>query len=206
MKSEATAQVVSRALIKSKQRMADHGEVFTPPWLVEAMLDLTGESDRIDARFLEPACGNGNFLIRILQRKIAIVELKSRKRGYDKRNYALIALMSVYGIELLRDNISECRRRMLETFADYLKIGRSDDIYRAASNVLTRNLIHGDALKMCTADNRPIIFSEWEYLGKGRFGRRDFRFDLMAQASAIKSKSAAPIKTYPMMTIREIAL
>ena len=66
--------------IKSKQRVADHGEVFTPAWLVEAMLDLVkDETERIDARFLEPACGSGNFLVRILQRKLAAVELKFGK-------------------------------------------------------------------------------------------------------------------------------
>ena len=76
-------------LIKTKQRVADHVEVFTPSWMVDAMLDLVkAESERIDARFLEPACGSGNFLVRILQWKLAAVELKFGNSDFEKRNYA----------------------------------------------------------------------------------------------------------------------
>jgi hypothetical protein len=108
-------------LIKSKQRIADHGEVFTPPWMVEAMLDLVKhETERVDSRFLEPACGSGNFLVSVLQRKLAAVELKFGKSDFERRHYALLALMCTYGIELLEDNIAECRANMLEIFADYL--------------------------------------------------------------------------------------
>ncbi|MCL4736126.1 MAG: N-6 DNA methylase, partial [Candidatus Omnitrophica bacterium] len=137
--------------IKSRQRVADHGEVFTPPWLVEAMLDLVkDETERIDSRFLEPACGSGNFLVRILQRKLAAVELKFGKSDFERRQYALLALMCTYGIELLEDNIAECRANMLEVLANYLRLGESDELYRAASYVLSQNLVHGDALKMRT--------------------------------------------------------
>src|SRR5579864_9178016 len=101
-------------LIKSKRRVADHGEVFTPPWLVDEMLDLVREeTERIDSRFLEPACGSGNFLVQILVRKLAAVESKFGKTDFEKRHYALVALMCVYGIELLEDNIIECRANML---------------------------------------------------------------------------------------------
>jgi type I restriction-modification system DNA methylase subunit len=125
------------SLIKSKQRVADHGEVFTPDWLVEKMLDLVkGETERIDARFLEPACGSGNFLVPILQRKLAAVELKFGKSEFEKRHYALLGLMCAYGVELLEDNIAECRANMLEVFADYLSLDEADDLYRAASYVL----------------------------------------------------------------------
>ena len=110
-------------LIKSKKRVADHGEVFTPAWMVEAMLDLVkDETERIDSRFLEPACGSGNFLVRVLQRKLAAVELKFGKSDFEKRHYALLALMCLYGIELLADNIAECRANMLEILADYLNL------------------------------------------------------------------------------------
>ncbi len=96
--------------VKSKQRVADHGEVFTPAWMVEAMLDLVkGETERIDSRFLEPACGDGNFLVQILRRKLAAVELKYAKSDFERRHYAPLALMCLYGIELLTDNIAECR-------------------------------------------------------------------------------------------------
>ena len=99
------------SLIKSKRRVADHGEVFTPAWLVENMLDLVkGETERIDSRFLEPACGSGNFLVPVLQRKLAAVEAKFGKSDFERRHYALLAVMCTYGIELLADNIAECRR------------------------------------------------------------------------------------------------
>src|SRR5256885_11968750 len=116
------------SLIKSKKRVADHGEVFTPAWVVEAMLDLVkGESERIDSRFLEPACGSGNFLVQVLRRKLAAVELKFGKSDFEKRHYSLLALMCIYGIELLPDNITECRANLLEIFAEYLNIDESDE-------------------------------------------------------------------------------
>src|ERR1700730_7778811 len=162
-------------LIKSKKRVADHGEVLTPGWLVENMLDLVkGETGRIDSRFLEPACGSGNFLVPVLQRKLAAVEAKYGKSDFEKRHYALLAVMCTYGIELLEDNIAECRANVLEILAEYLNVEESDELYRAASYVLSLNIVHGDALKMRTSDNEPIIFAEWGYLGKGRFQRRDF--------------------------------
>src|SRR4249920_3621692 len=108
------------SLIRSKSRVADHGEVFTPPWMVEAMLDLVkGETERIDSRFLEPACGSGNFLTQILRRKLAAVELKFGKSDFERRHYALFGLMCTYGVELLVDNIAECRANMLEVLAEY---------------------------------------------------------------------------------------
>lgn len=204
-------------LIKSKRRIADHGEVFTPAWLVEAMLDLVkGETERIDSRFLEPACGSGNFLVPILGRKLAAVELKFGKSDFEKRHYALLALMCCYGIELLPDNIAECRANILEVFADYLKIGEADDLHRAASYVLSQNLVHGDALTMRTSDGQPIVFAEWGYLGKGRFQRRDFRFDVLTGSSAFSAEGSLfahlgkheifmPVKTYPPMTVRDLA-
>ncbi len=203
--------------VKSKQRVADHGEVFTPAWMVEAMLDLVkGETERIDSRFLEPACGSGNFLVRILQRKLAAVELKFGKSDFEKRHYALLALMCTYGIELLADNIAECRTSLLEILTDYLNLEESDDLYQAAFYVLSQNLVHGDALSMRTSDGQPITFAEWGYLGKGKFQRRDFRLDTLTQMSAFgeegtlfahlgKHEIFTPAKTYPPMTVSELA-
>lgn len=202
--------------IKSKQRVADHGEVFTPAWMVEAMLDLVkDETERIDSRFLEPACGSGNFLVRVLQRKLAAVELKFGKSDFEKRHYALLGLMCTYGIELLQDNIAECRANMLEILADYLKIEEADDLYRAAAYVLSQNIVHGDALKMRTHDDQPITFAEWGYLGKGKFQRRDFRLGDLAQSSAWSAEGTlwantskqdifTPTRTYPPMTLSEL--
>src|SRR5690349_16674305 len=201
------------SLIKSKERVAGHGEVFTPPWMVEAMLDLVkGESERIDSRFLEPACGSGNFLIRVLQRKLAAVEVKFGKSDFEKRHYALLALMCTYGIELLADNIAECRANMLEILADYLNLDESDDLYRAATYVLSQNLVHGDALTMRTSDGQAITFAEWGYLGKGKFQRRDFRLDTLTQMSTFgeqnpifahlgKHEIFTPTKTYAPVTV-----
>src|ERR1700723_2905197 len=131
------------SLVKSKQRVADHGEVFTPSWMVEAMLDLVKtESERIDSRFLEPACGSGNFLVEVLRRKLVAVELKFAQSDFEKRQFSLFGLMCTYGIELLPDNISECRDNMLEILSDYLNLDHSDDLYRAAKYVLSQNLVH----------------------------------------------------------------
>lgn len=225
--------------VKSKQRVADHGEVFTPAWMVEAMLDMVkDETERIDSRFLEPACGDGNFLVQILRRKLAAVELKYGQSDFERRHYALLALMCIYGIELLPDNISDCRANLLEIFADYLNLADSDDLYRAAFFVLSQNLVHGDAMKMrtriegcrsCSPSGshgeassmrthtcQPIIFAEWGYLGKGRFQRRNFRFDSLALSSAFSAADSlfsqlgkheifTPDETYLPMTVGELA-
>lgn len=204
-------------LIKSKRRVADHGEVFTPQWLVEAMLDLVkGETERIDSRVLEPACGSGNFLVPVLQRKLAAVEAKFGKSDFERRHYALLAIMCTYGIEVLADNIAECRANMLEVFADYLSLHETDELYRAAFYVLSQNLVHGDALTLLADDGRPITFAEWGYLGKGKFQRRDFRFEALTQMSAFSREGSlwahlgkhevfTPLKAYPPMTMCELA-
>lgn len=211
------------SLVKSKQRIADHGEVFTPAWMVEAMLDLVmDETERIDARFLEPACGSGNFIVQILKRKLSAVELKFGKSEFERQHYALLGLMCIYGIELLADNIAECRANVLDVFAQYLNIDETDDLYRAATHVLSVNLVHGDALTMRAVDDQPVIdrppitFAEWGYLGKGKFQRRDFRFDVLTGSSAFSAEGSlfadlgkheifAPIKTHQPKTVRELA-
>jgi hypothetical protein len=205
------------SLMKSKERVADHGEVFTPQWMVEAMLDLVkSESERIDSRFLEPACGSGNFLVQVLKRKLATVDMKYGKSDFERRHYALLALMSIYGIELLPDNIAECASNLLEILAEYLNIDEVDEIYRTASYVLTQNLVHGDALKMRTHNEQAIIFPEWGYLGKGKFQRRDFRLETLTLSSSFSAEDSLfsnlgmhdlfqPIKEYPPMSITKLA-
>lgn len=204
-------------LVKSKQRVADHGEVFTPAWLVEAMLDLVkDESERIDSRFLEPACGSGNFLVAVLKRKLAAVELKYDKSAFERQHYALLGLMCMYGVELLADNMAECRATLLEVFADGLDLKPTDDLYNAARHVLRHNLVLGDALTMKTHKDVPITFPEWGYLGKGRYQRRDFRMDVLTGAAAYSAEDSLfadvdkaslfqPVKNYPSMTVRELA-
>jgi hypothetical protein len=204
-------------LIRSRKRVADHGEVFTPDWLVERMLDLVqGETERIDSRVLEPACGSGNFLVPVLQRKLAAVEAKYGKSDFNRRHYALLALMCVYGIELLLDNIDECRENLLGVFAEYLQLDSSDEFYRAAAGILTLNLVHGDALTMHTQGGQPITFAEWGYLGRGKYQRRDFRYDVLAGASEFRAGVAdssrlgkheifTPVETYPPFTVSGLA-
>jgi hypothetical protein len=181
------------------------------------MLDLVkGETERIDSRFLEPACGSGNFLVPVLQRKLAAVEAKYGKSDFERRHYALLGLMCIYGIELLVDNIAECRANLLDVFADYLDVDETDDLYRAGSYVLSQNLVHGDALTMRGTDGAPIRFAEWGYLGRGKFQRRDFRLDVLTGSSAFSAEGSlfaqmgkhelfTPIRTYPTMTVKELA-
>jgi hypothetical protein len=196
--------------------MADHGEVFTPTWVVESMLDLVkDETERIDSRFLESACGSGNFLVLVLRRKLAAVEQRFGKSDFEKRHYGLFGLMCIYGIELLEDNIAECRFNLLEVFSEYLDLQASDDLYRAAAHVLVANLVQGDALTLRTSGGDPIIFPEWGYLGKGRFQRRDFRFESLTQSAAFGQEGTlfaelgmheifTPTKTYPPMTVTDL--
>ena len=203
--------------VKSKRRVADHGEVFTPAWMVEAMLDLVkDETERIDSRFLEPACGSGNFLVQILRRKLAAVELKYGRSNFEREHYALLALMCIYGVELLADNIAECRANVLQIFAEYLRLEESDALFRAASYVLSQNLVHGDALTMRTHDGQPITFAEWGYLGKGSFQRRDFRLDTLTQSADLSAEGSLfahlgkheifkPTQSYPPMRVRDLA-
>lgn len=205
-------------LTRSKQRVADHGEVFTPAWLVEDMLNLVkDESERIDARFLEPACGSGNFLVKVLQRKLAAVETKYGNSPFEREHFAVFAVMCVYGIELLPDNIAECRDNLLAILAEYLGITKSDLPYRAGHFVLSQNLVHGDALKMRTPDDKAITFAEWGYLGKGKYQRRDFRLDSLTQSAAYSQEGTlfanlgkhelfTPIATHPPLSMAELAI
>ena len=206
----------TEGLVKSKRRVADHGEVFTPSWMVEDMLDLVkDESERIDSRFLEPACGSGNFLKVVLLRKLATVQARYGKNDFECRHNALFALMCIYGIELLKDNVEECREVLLTIYAAYLSVDAEDVWVKAASKVLYANIVQGDALTLTTTEGKPIEFPEWGYLGSGKFQRRDFRFDSLTQRSSIEGSLFEmleehdlfiPTKTFSQMTVEEIAV
>ncbi len=183
--------------------------------MAESMLDLVKfESERIGARVLEPACGSGNFLVPVLRRKLASVRIKYGSSDFENRHYALFALMCIYGIELLADNATECRDNLFTTFAGYLGADGHDVWCRAAAAVLTVNVVQADALTMTTASGDPITFPEWSYLGKGKFQRRDFRYDTLTQMSSWdastlfgdlgKHEIFTPTKTYPPVTVREL--
>lgn len=205
----------AEALVKSRQRVADHGEVFTPSWMVEKMLDLVkDESERVDSRFLEPACGSGNFLLAVLRRKFTTIQSRFGQNDFEKRHNALFALMCIYGIELLEDNITDCRNILLEELKEFLKIANDDLILSAARHVLSSNIIQGDALTLRNNNGTPIHFPEWGYLGKGKYQRRDFKYDSLTLRSGSEGtlfemfeehELFAPTKIYPQMNIEELA-
>lgn len=206
-------------LVRSKQRVADHGEVFTPHVLVEAMLDLVaGEANRLESRFLEPACGSGNFLVQILRRKFAVVMARYGGNDFEKRHYALLAVMSIYGIELLPDNVEECRANLLAEFYELVGGSDKEGWIAAATAVLGVNIVHGDALTMLSSEivDESITFAEWSYIGKGNYRRRDFRFDTMTQTAAFGEGDTlfadlgsheifTPVKDYGVLSLVDIA-
>ena len=212
---KAEARPSPAPLTRSKQRISDHGEVFTPQWMVDDMLNLVkDESERIDSRFLEPACGSGNFLKPVLQRKLASVQSRYGRSEFERKHYALFALMCVYGIELLEDNVLECRQNLQHIFDKFLDVEAESEWSRAATTVLRANIIQGDALTLQTPAAEPITFPEWGYLGTGKYQRRDFRYDSLTQRSSIEGSLFemleehdvfVPTKTYEPLTVEMIA-
>jgi hypothetical protein len=168
----------------SKQRVADHGEVLTGKREVSAMLDLVKqETERIDSRFLEPACGNGNFLAAILERKLAVVETRYGKSQLDFERYAVHAISSIYGIDILEDNVRQCRHRLFGVFdCDYYsrlwKNRAKNKCREAVRFILERNIVWGDALTLKTVGENPgyIVFSEWSPVNSSMLKRREFTF------------------------------
>ena len=175
---------------KSKERVADHGEVFTAEREVNAMLDLVKqETERIDSRFLEPACGDGNFLAEILRRKLAVVKSRYGKNAADYERYAVIAVTSIYGVELLQDNTDECRKRLFEIFdneytANCIKEA-NDETREAVRHILRHNILCGDALTMKTVDGVPIMFAEWSAVNGSMLKRRDFQLSQMLEENTV---------------------
>src|SRR6266508_5592624 len=149
--------------VVSKKRVEDHGEVLTGTREVSAMLDLVKqETERIDSRFLEPACGTGNFLAEILERKLRVVKSRYGKSQLEYERYAILAVSSIYGIDLLLDNVQACRQRLLGIFRRHYDSLYGDDCLRAVNYVLSKNIIHGDALTLKTVGKnpKPIVFTE----------------------------------------------
>lgn len=166
--------------VKSKQRVADVGEVFTAEREVKAMCDLVkDETERIESHFLEPACGNGNFLAEVLNRKLAVVERRYKKSPLEFEKYSLVALSSLYGIDIMEDNAQECRERLFniwnDSYSKRLKNNSRNECREAAKFLLRKNIINGDALSLKDLDGQPIIFSEWKLIGE-KFKRTDSPF------------------------------
>ena len=175
--------------IKSKKRVVDHGEVFTNEREVNAMLNLVKqETERLDSRFLEPACGDGNFLIEILRRKLSICEERVKAKQYTQLQYeqnAVLAVSSIYGIELLRDNAEACRERLLNYFVcQYHKLFESkckDACIDSVRYILSKNIVIGDALTYKRVDDpdKWIHISEWSFIGDGKVNRRGYEFSYL---------------------------
>lgn len=175
--------------VKSKQRVADHGEVFTAEREVKAMCDLVAdECLRIDSRFLEPACGDGNFLAEILSRKLDVVTRRYKKSPYDYERNALLALGSLYGVELLQDNAVACRERLAALWRERYektikKKDRNKEVLESAQYILERNIICGNALTFHEVDEYgvdtgvPIIFSQWAFATGPMMKREDYTFE-----------------------------
>ena len=171
------------AQVRTKKRVSDHGEVLTGQREVSAMLDLVKqETERIDSRFLEPACGDGNFLSVILERKLVVVERRYGKSQLDFERYAVLAVSSIYGIDILSDNVRDCRRRLFESFeANYARLFKAagkNECREAVRFILERNIVWGDALTLRTVGEKPsyIVFSEWSPVNGSMLKRRDFTF------------------------------
>lgn len=171
----------------NRQRIKNHGEVFTNEREVNAMLDLVkDEAERIDSRFLEPACGDGNFLIKVLERKLSVVKKRYSKNNDEYERYSILALTSIYGVELLEDNTLICRNRLYEywnsEYSKILKGNSNDETRKSARFILKRNILNGDALTLKDSKGKPIIFSEWSAINSIMIKRRDFRLDQMLEA------------------------
>lgn len=176
--------------IKTKKRVSDHGEVFTAPAQVNAMLDLVkDQTERIDARFLEPACGNGNFLAEILKRKLAVVGNKFKESQGEYELNAFIAIANIYGIDILFDNVLECRERLYKIFnIEYTKLfqDKCQDALRVSiQHLLSLNILWGDALSLRTPNEEalPITFAEWTSVGNDLIKRRDYLLSFLLDKS-----------------------
>ncbi len=207
----------------SRKRVTDHGEVLTAKREVNAMLDLVKqEAERIESRFLEPACGTGNFLTEILERKLRVVESRYGKSLLEYERYAVLAVSSIYGIDILQDNVVECRKRLFDIFdqrySSLFKEQAKEECRNAVKYILERNIIWGNALDLKTVGKNPqaIIFSEWSPVNGSMFKRRDFTFHGLLDHEAIKELPLfsdlgdnvfipKPMKEYPLVNFLRVA-
>lgn len=209
--------------IKSKQRVTDHGEVFTNEREVNAMLDLVKqETERIDSRFLEPACGEGAFLTEILRRKLAVVKNRYGKNAFDYERYSLLALMSIYGVDILEDNAAICRDNLFEIwnkeYTSVCKAQANDKCRKVVKFILQTNIICGDALTMKQNNDTPITFAEWSFVCPTMVKRRDYQLDVLLSGNEqeydifnshydneIKAFIPSPVREYPLTDYRRLA-
>jgi hypothetical protein len=170
--------------IKNKARVRDHGEVFTNEREIMAMLKLVkNETIRIDSKFLEPACGDGNFLTQILLSKMNEVSKKYSKNRTDFEKYTIIAVGSLYGIDIMKDNVLNCRNRLFEIVIKLFNINSdkplSEDMEKSLKHILKKNIVIGDGLTMKTLIGKPIIFSDWALVTRNEIQKSDYIFSEM---------------------------
>ena len=200
--------------VKSKKRVADHGEVFTNQREVNAMLDLVKhETERIDARFLEPACGNGNFLAEVLRRKLTVVDSRYSKSQFEWERYAVIAVSSIYGVDILEDNAQECHDRLFKIFDErYTSLFKDKckvECRQSVKFLFNKNILWGDALDFTNPETKqPIVFSEWSAVNGFMLKRRDYMFKFLVekthQFSMFNDEGNAaaidePVKDFPLI-------
>ena len=200
--------------VKSKKRVTDHGEVFTNDREVNAMLDLVKhETERIDARFLEPACGNGNFLAEVLRRKLTVVDSRYSKSQFEWERYAVIAVSSIYGVDILEDNAQECRDRLFKIFDErYTSLFKDKckvECRQSVKFLFNKNILWGDALDFTNPETKqPIVFSEWSAVNGFMLKRRDYMFKFLVekthQFSMFNDEGNAaaidePVKDFPLI-------
>lgn len=189
MRTDNQTTITDDKQVKSKKRVADHGEVFTAEREVNAMLDLVKhETDRIESRFLEPACGNGNFLAEVLRRKLTVVHSRYAKSQTEWERYAVLAVSSIYGVEILEDNANECRERLYKIFNDnYVSLFKNNckvECLKSVMFLLHRNILWGDALDFTNPQTKqPIVFSEWSAVNGSMLKRRDYVFRFLVEQS-----------------------
>lgn len=191
-------------LVKSKERVRNHGEVFTPKFIVDAMLDLVQyETVRIESKFLEPACGSGNFLIAILERKIAEVERRYKRVQSEFEFYTVLAVASIYGIDLLSDNIQEARLRLATLIKKkhlqlFKKKRENPDFEQVIDYILQRNLIQGNALSLQDDEGLPLLFCDRTSLGGYKIKRRIYQFEaLIPEGGQSEIFIPEPVREYP---------
>ncbi len=170
---------INEKQVKSRERVANHGEVFTAEREVKAMCDLVKrETERIESRFLEPACGNGNFLAEVLQRKLTTVKNRYGKSLAEYERYAVLAVSSLYGVEILSDNVHECRERLFtlwnENYTAIVNDRGNESCRNAVRFILKKNILCGDALTLLQDNGTPIVFAEWSLVSETKMKRRDF--------------------------------
>lgn len=210
--------------VKSKKRVENHGEVFTAEREVKAMCDLVKqETERIESRFLEPACGNGNFLAEVLRRKLEVVKNRYGKSSFDYERYSVLAMTSLYGIDILEDNVEECRQRLFEIWNNKyivnVKSQINEQCREAVRFILHKNILCGDALTMLQKDGSPIVFAEWSLITGNQIKRRDFALDELMNGHEVQMNIfmigweyddevqafiPSPIKEYPLIDYRRV--